>query len=114
MSAEEYLASIDWLWAAIVSAVVVVVGLVLLRFLMATSSEVGTMLPTVRDATGRAILDARSGMPVDSWVCTVCRSVNTPTASHCYRGCGTRDDVGQPMPQPVAGTGDMDGGTGPT
>jgi hypothetical protein len=98
MSVEEYLASIDWVWAVIVSTVLVVVGLIVLRFLLETTSEVGTMIPTVRDAAGRAILDARSGMPVDSWVCRSCRSVNTPTATHCYRGCGTRDDLGQSLP----------------
>jgi hypothetical protein len=100
MSVEEYLASIDWVWAVIVSAVLVVVGLVVLRFLLETTAEVGSMVPTVRDAAGRAILDARSGMPVDSWVCANCRSVNTPTATFCYRGCGTRDDLGESLPDP--------------
>jgi hypothetical protein len=101
MSAEEYLASIDWVGAVVVSAVLVAIGLVVLHFLMASSADVGSMIPTVRDAAGRAVLDARSDMPVDSWVCTICHSVNIPTAGHCYRGCGTRDDVGRPMPRPV-------------
>jgi hypothetical protein len=94
----EYILSIDWLTAVAVAAVLVVVGLVLLRFLLATTSEVGHMLPGAGDAAGRAILDARGELPVDSWVCTQCRSVNTPQASHCYRGCGTRDAMAEPLP----------------
>jgi len=102
MSVEEYLASIDWVLAVAVSAVLVVVGFVLLQFLLATSAEVGSMVPTVRDAAGRAILDARSGMPEDSWMCTVCRSVNAPTATYCYRGCGSRELLGQALPDAPA------------
>lgn len=98
MSVEEYLASIDWVGALVVGTVIVVVAAILLRFLMASTSEVGSMLPHARDAAGRAVLDARSGVPVDSWVCEVCRSVNTPAASRCYRGCGTREGIGRPMP----------------
>lgn len=98
MSAGEYLASIDWLMAVAVAAVLVGVGFVLLRFLMATTSEVGHMLPGAGGAAGRAILDARGDLPVDSWVCVICRSVNTPHATHCYRGCGPRDQVAEPLP----------------
>lgn len=93
----EYLASIDWLGAVAVAMVAVVVGLGILRFLLATTHEVGAMLPGATDAAGRAILDARTEMPVDSWVCTTCRSVNTPTATFCYRGCGAREDLGRPL-----------------
>ena len=98
MSAGEYLASIDWLMAVAVAAVLVAIGLVLLRFMMATTSEVGRMIPGAGEAAGRAILDARGDLPVDSWVCVICRSVNTPHASHCYRGCGPRDQVAEPLP----------------
>jgi hypothetical protein len=98
MTIEEYLASIDWVGAIVVAVVVVAVGLVALRFLVAATSEVGTMLPGAVDATGRRLLDARTDMPVDSWVCTVCRSVNTPTATRCYVGCGPREEVAQPLP----------------
>jgi hypothetical protein len=93
-----YITSIDWVAAVVVGAVLVLVGLVLLRFLMATTSEVGHMLPGAGDAAGRAILDARGDLPVDSWVCSRCRSVNTPGATHCYLGCGHRDDLAEPLP----------------
>lgn len=94
----EYLASIDWAAAVLVAAVAVAVGLVLLRFLLATTSEVGSMLPGAGQAAGKAILDARGDLPVDSWVCTGCRSVNMPQAEHCYRGCGKRDDLARALP----------------
>ena len=99
MQAVDYILGIDWLGAVALAAILVVVGLVLLRFMMATTSEVGHMLPGAGEAAGRALLDARD-MPVDSWVCVNCRSVNTPHASHCYRGCGSRDDVAEPLPRP--------------
>ncbi|HET7168731.1 MAG TPA: hypothetical protein VFI69_05970 [Candidatus Limnocylindrales bacterium] len=94
----EYLASIDWAAAIVVAAVAVGVGLVLLRFLLATTSEVGSMLPGAGQAAGKAILDARGELPIDSWVCAVCRSVNTPQAEHCYRGCGRREDLARALP----------------
>jgi hypothetical protein len=97
MDVGAYLTSIDWVSAVLVAAVVVLVAMVLLRFLMATSSEVGNMLPGAGETAGRAVLDMR-GMPVDSWVCTTCRSVNTPHATHCYRGCGEREVVAEPLP----------------
>jgi hypothetical protein len=97
MEAARYLASIDWVGAVVVAGLLVVLGLVLLRFLMAKTSEVGHMLPGAGEAAGRAILDVRD-MPVDSWVCVNCRSVNTPHAAHCYRGCGLREDVAEPLP----------------
>ena len=89
-----YLASIDWFRAIVVGGVVIAVGAVILRFLVASTSEVGAMLPGATDAAGRALLDTRTDMPVDSWVCRECRSVNTPTATVCYVGCGTRDELG--------------------
>jgi ribosomal protein L40E len=97
MDVGEYLLSLNLPLAVAVAAVVVVVGLVLLRFLLATTSEVGRMVPGAGEAAGRALLDARE-LPPDSWVCTACRSVNTPQATHCYRGCGTRDELAEPLP----------------
>jgi hypothetical protein len=97
MQAVDYILGIDWLGGVAVAAVLVLVGLVLLRFMMAATSEVGHMLPGASEAAGRALLDARD-LPVDSWVCVRCRSVNMPQASHCYRGCGSRDDLAEPLP----------------
>jgi hypothetical protein len=97
MAFVDYIRSIDWVFAVVVAAVLVAVGLVLLRFLMATTSEVGHMIPGASSAAGKAILDARD-LPVDSWVCVNCRSVNTPQATHCYRGCGSREDLAEPLP----------------
>lgn len=97
MEFADYLLGIDWLGAVVVAAVLVVVALVLGRFLMATTSEVGHMLPGAGEAAGRALLDVRD-LPEDSWVCLNCRSVNTPQATHCYRGCGSRDDLAEPLP----------------
>jgi hypothetical protein len=96
---DEYLASIDWVGAVLAAAILVVVGLVLLHFLMASTSEVGRMLPGAGRATGQALLDARGDLPIDSWVCPSCHSVNTPNASHCYRGCGERDDLARELPE---------------
>jgi hypothetical protein len=110
MSAGEYLASIDWLGGVVVGAIVIAVGYVILRFLIASTSEVGSMLPGATDAAGRRILDARTQMPVDSWVCSTCRSVNTPTATLCYRGCGAKADVARALPDDPAVT--ADGHTG--
>jgi hypothetical protein len=98
MEAARYLASIDWLGAVVLATVLVVIGLVLLRFLLATTSEVGHMLLGAGEAAGRAILDTRGDLPIDSWVCTNCRSVNTPHAVHCYRGCGLKEDLAEPLP----------------
>lgn len=109
MSVEDYLASIDWVGAVVVGALLIVIGLVLLRFLTATTSEMGSMLPGARDAAGRALLDVRGQLPVESWVCVVCRSVNVPTATHCYRGCGPREAVGHPFPVPGSAPGPRPG-----
>jgi ribosomal protein L40E len=98
MDVGEYLLSLNLPFALLVGGVLVVVGLVLLRFLMATTSEVGRMVPGAGEAAGRAILDARD-MPENSWICTTCRSVNTPQAEHCYRGCGSREELGEPLPK---------------
>ncbi len=98
MSAGEYLVSIDWLAGVGVAAVIVLVAIVLLRFLMATTSELGSMLPGIGNAAGRAVLDAR-GLPVDSWVCAVCRSVNMPHTTHCYRRCGPREAIAEELPE---------------
>jgi hypothetical protein len=97
MSVEEYLTGIDWFAAIAIAAGLVALAMVLLRFLMATTSEVGHMLPGAGTAAGRAILDARD-LPIDSWVCPVCRSVNLPQAIYCYRGCGDRDDLADRLP----------------
>jgi hypothetical protein len=92
-----YITSIDWVAAVVVAAVIVLVAMVLLRFMLAATSEVGHMLPGAGETAGRAVLDMRD-MPVHSWVCTTCRSVNTPHATHCYRGCGEREVVAEPLP----------------
>jgi hypothetical protein len=84
MDAGDYLASINWLGAVVVGGVLVVVGLV---------------LPGAGEGAAKAILDARGDLPVDSWVCSTCRSVNTPRAKYCYRGCGERDDLARPLPE---------------
>jgi hypothetical protein len=63
----EYILGIDWVVAVAVGGVVVVVGLVLLRFLMASTSEVGHMIPGAGEAAGRKLLDARD-LPENSWV----------------------------------------------
>jgi hypothetical protein len=97
MQAVDYILGIDWLGALAVAAGLVVIGLILGRFLMASTSEVGRMIPGAGQAAGRALLDAR-GLPADSWVCVRCRSVNTPQASHCYRGCGSREEFAERLP----------------
>jgi hypothetical protein len=94
----EYLASIDWVGAVLVGTVLVVVGLVVLQFMLASTAEVGHMIPGAGRAAGRAVLDARGELPVDSWVCETCRSVNTPNAKRCYLGCGLREELGRPLP----------------
>lgn len=98
MSFDEYLASIDWFGAVLAAAALVAVGLVVLQFLLASTSEVGHMLPGAGRATGQALLDARGDLPVDSWVCDACRSVNTPNAKLCYRCAGHREDLATPLP----------------
>lgn len=98
MDVGEYLLSLNIPFAIAVGGVLIVVGLVLLRFLMATTSEVGRMVPGAGGAAGRALLDQRE-LPENSWVCTNCRSVNTPQSAHCYRGCGPREQLAEPLPQ---------------
>ena len=97
MSFGEYLMSLNLPMAVVVGGVLIGVGLILLRFLMATTSEMSRMVPGAGEAAGRAILDAR-GLPPDSWICVNCRSVNTPQATHCYRGCGDREVLAEPLP----------------
>ena len=96
MDVGEYLLSLNLPFAMLVGGVVIVVGLVVLRFLMATTSEMGRMVPGAGSAAGHA-LDGRD-IPLESWVCTVCRSVNTPHATQCYRGCGPREQLAEPLP----------------
>ena len=98
MDVGRYITSIDWPMAVALGAVLIAIGLVLLRFLLASTSEVARMLPGVGGAAGNARRDARAGLPPDSWVCTTCRSVNTPHSSHCYRGCGEREVLAEPLP----------------
>ena len=93
----EYLASIDWFGAVAVAAALVVIGLVVLRFLMASTAEVGHMLPGAGRAATQVVLDAR-GLPINTWVCIACKSVNTPNATLCYRGCGPRATFAEPAP----------------
>ena len=96
MRALDYLASIDWVGAAVVGTICVVLGAILLRVMVASSSEIGSMIPGASESAARAVLDARE-MPADSWVCVSCRSINRPTANTCYRGCGRRDDLARPL-----------------
>jgi hypothetical protein len=96
MTFAEYLASINWGAALVVGVASVAVGLVLLRFMTASTSEIGSMIPGATESAAR-MLDARE-LPVDSWVCAACRSVNRPTATYCYRGCGTRDELARDLP----------------
>ncbi len=110
MDLQEYLASIDWGAAILVSVAAVLVGAVLLRFMLATTAEVGSMLPGAGQAAGKAVLDARGELPVDSWVCAACRSVNTPQATRCYRGCGTRDELARALPAAREQIGDTHNG----
>jgi hypothetical protein len=112
-SVGDYLASIDWLGGVLLGALLIGTGLVVLRFLMASSAELGAMLPGWTRAAGRRILDERTAMPVDSWVCSACRSVNTPTASLCYRGCGRREDLARPLPDDPSVTADVRNGGRP-
>lgn len=86
----EYLASIDWVAAIVAGVLLTAIGTVLYRFVAASTTEIGSMLPGAGRVTAEAILDARTGLPVDSWVCPACRSINTPSASRCYHGCGQR------------------------
>lgn len=105
MAFAEYIGSIDWLGALALGAVLVVVGLVLLRFLLASTAEVSRMLPGASSAAGQ-VLEAGRDLPDDSWVCSTCRSVNTRNARTCYRGCGKRDDLARELPEsrePIAG-----------
>ncbi len=92
----DYLASIDWGAALVVGVASIAVGLVLLRFMTASTSEIGSMIPGATESAAR-MLDVRE-LPVESWVCAACRSVNRPTATHCYRGCGTRDELARDLP----------------
>jgi hypothetical protein len=96
MSFADYLASINWGAALVVAAASVAVALVLLRVMTASTSEIGSMIPGATESAAR-LLDARE-LPVDSWVCAACRSVNRPTATYCYRGCGTRDELARDLP----------------
>ena len=57
MDVGEYLLSLNLPVAVLVGGAVVVVGLVLLRFLLATTSEVSRMVPGAGEAAGRALLD---------------------------------------------------------
>jgi hypothetical protein len=98
MAAADYLGSIDWLGALGLGAILVVVGLVLLRFLLASTAEVSRMLPGARSAADQ-VLEAGRDLPGDSWVCSTCRSVNTRNARTCYRGCGERDAQTRDLPE---------------
>lgn len=93
----DYLASIDWVGAIITAIVLTAVALIVYRFVAASTTEIGSMLPGAGRATAGAILDSRSGLPIDSWVCGRCRSVNPPSAANCYHGCGPRDALAREL-----------------
>jgi hypothetical protein len=96
MTVEEYLARIDWLRAIVVGLAVGLVGLGINRFLQASADEIFGAIPFLNSSAANAVLRRRHDLPTEPWVCTVCKSVNIPTASVCYRGCGARGEVGPP------------------
>jgi hypothetical protein len=93
MAVEEYFARIDWVRAIVVGLVVGLIGLGINRFLQASADEIFGAIPFLNSSAANAVLRRRRGVPTDPWVCTVCKSVNIPTATVCYRGCGPRDAV---------------------
>lgn len=105
MAVEEYLARIDWVRAIVVGLVVGLIGLGINRFLQASADEIFGAIPFLNSSALNAVLRRRRDLPTEPWVCTACKSVNIPTATVCYRGCGPREEVG---PTPAAGSDEID------
>jgi hypothetical protein len=98
VAVEEYLARIDWLRAIVVGLAVGLIALGVNRFLQATADEIIGAIPFLNSSAANALLRRRRDVPSEPWVCSVCRSVNIPTATVCYRGCGAREEIERSRP----------------
>jgi hypothetical protein len=116
-SIEEYLGRIDLVTAVVVALVAGGLALGINRFLQASADEVFGAVPFINGSVANAILRRRRGVPTERWVCTVCRSLNIPTATVCYHGCGKREDVAMVRAhdpaEPPTGEGPGTAGEGP-
>jgi hypothetical protein len=92
-SIEEYLGRIDLVTAVVVALVAGALALGINRFLQASADEVFGAVPFINGSVANALLRRRHGVATEPWACSVCRSVNIPTATVCYHGCGRREDV---------------------
>jgi hypothetical protein len=91
-----YLASIDFRLAVLVAVIVGTIAMLVRMFIQATAEEGLVALPLVGSWIARAALARRRSVETRPWFCTICRSLNAPAATHCYRGCGARADVAAP------------------
>jgi hypothetical protein len=89
----DYFARIDWGLAIIVGLVAGTIGLLINRFLQATADEFVTSVPFVGELLDRVLRARRKGPEALPWVCGTCRSLNPPSASGCYNGCGKREEI---------------------
>lgn len=101
MSVNDYVGSIDWPGAVLAAILFVFLAAALYRFVSASAIELGQLLPGSAPPTS-VVVDATTGLPIDSWVCGICRSVNTPGADRCYRGCGRRQAVASDLADDLA------------
>lgn len=86
-----YLASIDFRLAVLAAVVLVAIAAGLRMFILAATEEGLAALPLVGSWLARSALARRRELATRSWFCTTCRSLNPPSATLCYRGCGPRE-----------------------
>lgn len=93
-----YLAQINWGLAVLAAVVGVAVAAVARRFILAVAEDILRALPGFGDRLGRRAIGRLPDSAASPWFCASCHSLNQPSATTCYRGCGARaaQDKGAP------------------
>jgi hypothetical protein len=84
-----YLGGLDLIVAVLLSIFGVLVALGVYRFVQAALDDVLAALPHLGERIGDANRNRHRAFGPE-WVCVECRSINSPNAVWCYRGCGSR------------------------
>lgn len=99
----QYITHIDWMGGLLAAGVAVLVVVLAVRVAGRASNVAGRasngsvgLGGWLAHRTLAGLLSLRSDVHDTPWICATCRSVNLPSASRCYRGCGRRADVELP------------------
>jgi hypothetical protein len=92
----QYITHIDWLGGLIAASLAVIVVVLAVRVAGRASDGSVGLGGWLAARTLAGLLALRSDVPDTPWICATCRSVNPPSVSRCYRGCGRRADIELP------------------